>query len=406
MSQIHEKEPFMKRSTMAMLAALATTACEVSGEGLGTDPGVRDPMSTGAPGARGGGVPGTDSADGGLGAAPPGAGPSPTSPTPSPTPGGAKTPAPAYATSGAKLTDPCGQEVVLRGINKMAVFADRKGDSFPEIAKTGANAVRFMWLTSEPATEAVQTIQRAIDSELVPMWELHDATGDFSKMPQIEAFWTDASTVGVLKQFESRLLVNLANEAGQTVSDATFTATYTQLVQKLRTAGVRSPFVIDAAGYGRNVEQLLRVAPGLIAADPLHNLVFSWHVYDSGAGETARIDQALATAAAQKLPLIFGEFGNVSPGACGQAVPYQHLITRAAASGVGYFPWSWDNFNGDCSNGTSSAFDMVADGLHASTLKAGWATEVVTTHAASIQKTSKRTLWQTKAAVASGKCGP
>lgn len=96
----------------------------------------------------------------------------------------------------------------------------------------------------------------------------------------------------------------------------------------------------------------------------------------------------------------------MSPGACGQAVPYQHLITRAAASGVGYFPWSWDNFNGDCSNGTSSAFDMVADGLHASTLKAGWATEVVTTHAASIQKTSKRTLWQTKAAVASGKCGP
>lgn len=144
----------------------------------------------------------------------------------------------------------------------MAVFADCKGDSFPEIAKTGANAVRFMWLTSEPATEAVQTIQRAIDSELVPMWELHDATGDFSKMPQIEAFWTDASTVGVLKQFESRLLVNLANEAGQTVSDATFTATYTQLVQKLRAAGVRSPFVIDAAGYGRNVEQLLRVAPG------------------------------------------------------------------------------------------------------------------------------------------------
>ena len=30
-------------------------------------------------------------------------------------------------------------------------FADRAGDSFPEIASTGANAVRFMWVTGVPA---------------------------------------------------------------------------------------------------------------------------------------------------------------------------------------------------------------------------------------------------------------
>jgi hypothetical protein len=56
--------------------------------------------------------------------------------------------------------------------------------------------------------------------------------------------------------------------------------------------------------------------------------------------------------------------------------------------------WSWDNFNGDCKQGNASPFDMVSDGIHLSTLKAGWATEVVTTDPASIAKTAKRTPWQ------------
>jgi mannan endo-1,4-beta-mannosidase len=312
---------------------------------------------------------------------------------------GSRAPKPAYYVANGKLYDPCGEELILRGVNKMAVFADRKGDSFPEIAKTGANVVRFMWLSSVPASEAVQTIQRAIDAQLVPMWELHDATGDFSKMPTVEAFWTDPGTIAVLKQFESRLLVNLANEAGQTVADPTWSSTYTGLVGKLRAAGLRMPFVIDAAGYGRNVEQLLKLAPGLLAADPQKNLIFSWHEYDSGAGESARIDAAFATATNGKIPFIVGEFAHLTPGACGNAVPYQHLMTAAHAKGIGWMPWSWDDFNGDCKppNGPSP-FDMVGDGIHLSTLKSGWATEVVQSDPSSIQKTAKRTGWQTSKA--------
>ena len=304
---------------------------------------------------------------------------------------------PAYYVAAGKLYDPCGEEVIPRGVNKMAVYIDRAGDSFPEIAKTGANTVRFMWFTAVPASEAVQTLQRAVDSGLIPIWEMHDATGDFSKMPQIETYWTAADTVTVLKQFESRLLVNIANEAGQTVSDNDLVTTYTRIIGKLRTAGLRMPVIIDAAGYGRNVEQLLRIAPSILAADG--NALFSWHVYDPGANQPARIDSALATAKAQKIPFLMGEFANLSPGACGQTVPYLDVITKAQAAGVGYIPWSWDNSNSDCDGGSGSPFNMVSDGLHFSTLTAGWATEVVMSNAASIKNTSRRTYYQTN-----GKC--
>lgn len=121
----------------------------------------------------------------------------------------------------------------------------------------------------------------------------------------------------------------------------------------------------------------------------------SWHEYDSGSGEAARIDAAMTNAATNAIPFIVDEFGSVSPGACGNAVPYKHLISAAEANGFGYLPWSWDDANGDCKQGNASAFDMVGDGIHLSTLKAGWATEVVTSDPASIQKTAKRTAWQT-----------
>jgi hypothetical protein len=132
----------------------------------------------------------------------------------------------------------------------------------------------------------------------------------------------------------------------------------------------------------------------VLAADPLHNVVFSWHVYNPGSDEVARIDSSLPAARDAGIALVIGEFGPVSPGACQLSVPYAHVLDAAEANGVGYLPWSWDNFNGDCNTGAGSAFDMVADGIHAAQLNAGYASEVVLTHPASIQNTSVLTSWQ------------
>ncbi|MCC7406005.1 MAG: cellulase family glycosylhydrolase [Bdellovibrionales bacterium] len=245
----------------------------------------------------------------------------------------------------------------------------------------------------EPS-EVVQTLQRAVDSKLIPIWELHDATGDWSKMADIEAYWTSPTTLDILKRFDTKMIVNLANEAGATVSNQELTTVYSRLVSKLRDAGVKAPLMIDASGWGRNAEQLLEIAPILLNQDPLHNLIFSWHVYDSGSDQPARIQRVASSFKQQKLPFIIGEFGPKSPGACHLDVPWLEVIRTAQQLGLGYLPWSWDNFNGDCEDGEFSVFDLVTDGIHLSTLRSGWATEVIMTDAASINKTSRRTAWQ------------
>jgi mannan endo-1,4-beta-mannosidase len=332
-------------------------------------------------------------------AAPPsttGTSPAGEAPAPGPVPTGAPT-HDTYYVSGADLFDRCGEKIVLRGINKMAVYLDRAGASFPEIAKTGANAVRFMWLSAVAANEAEAALQSAIDAQLVPIWELHDATGDFSKMNVVEAFWTSPATLATLAKFEGDVIVNIANEAGQGVVDADYVATYARIIGKLRTAGIRSPLMIDAAGYGRNVEQLLAQGPALVAADPLKNVLLSWHLYDAGTAQLGRIDTQLANARTQGLPLVVGELGPVEPGNCSSPVEYRHLMSKAQELGVGYLAWSWDNVNYNCgAPEADSPMNMVSDGIHASTLRSGFGSTVVDTDPAGIRKTSKRGRWAQK----------
>jgi mannan endo-1,4-beta-mannosidase len=217
----------------------------------------------------------------------------------------------------------------------------------------------------------------------------------------VVAWWTDPATIAVLQQFESRMIANIANEGGDTVDDAVWVSTYQSVVGTLRGAGLRLPLMIDAAGYGRNVDQLLRLAPQLVESDALHNVIFSWHVYNPGDAEAARIDASFAAARAAGLALAVGEFGPVSPGACHLSVPYAHVVDAAASAGIGWLAWSWDNFNGDCDLGSGSAFDMVSDGIHASTLVDGYARDVVVNLPGSIANTSAKTTWQT-----SGRCTP
>jgi hypothetical protein len=192
------------------------------------------------------------------------------------------------------------------------------------------------------------------------------------------------------------------------VSDNDLAAAHIRMVNQIRSAGLRMPLIVTASGYGRNVEQLMRVAPAIQQADPLRNMLFDWHVYDAGADMPARIDRAFATAASQKTPLVIGEFGPVDPGLCSAQVPWKHLITQAQAKGIGWTAWSWDGHNTDCQGAatnnppyTTSRFNLVSDGIRLSTLQPGWATEIVVNDAAGLRNTGKRAPWQL-----GGQCTP
>lgn len=328
-----------------------------------------------------------------------------TPPTSSTTTTSPKTAKATFYVKGRFLFDPCDNKVTLRGVNKMNIFTDRTGASFPEIAKTGANSVRIVWKAFDDngqptkAAELDTLITRCVRQKMIPIVEAHDATGVWSMLGQMVSFWKRADIVAVIQKHQKYLLVNIANECGDDqVTDAQFTQGYTSAVQQLRQAGIHTPLVIDGRDFGKDLEQLVRVGPGLIQADPDKNLLFSVHTYwpiTFGATPQFIKDQFQAAVNAG-LPFIIGEFAgfgafagtNVSPcGPKGQ-IDYQTIISEAQRLDIGWLVWEWGPGNTGGGDPLCVIIDMTTDSKF-NTLK-GWGKDVAVTHAASIQKTSVR----------------
>ncbi len=315
---------------------------------------------------------------------------------------------PSFTVSGRTIRDAAGKPVVLRGVNKMSVFDDedpRGAISFPEIRKTGANTVRIVWgITSNLAPNGPKTnpdvldalIGNARSSGLVPMIELHDATGDWSRLDSLVNYWVQPRIVSIIQKHREYLLVNIGNEVGDdTVSDAQFTQRYTAAVQRMRGAGIRTPLVIDAPDWGKRLTTLNATAAALLDADPDRNLIFSVHMYwPANGGATQQfIKDALQGAVNANYPLIVGEFAshgafnpNGSICAEGGRVEYKTILAETQRHGIGWYAWEWGPGNG-FNDPLCALMDMTTNRRFDS-LQPGWATEVATTDPNSIKNTA------------------
>ncbi len=311
---------------------------------------------------------------------------------------------PGSYTQGRFLFDNCGNKITLRGVNKMSVWTDREGNSFAEIAKSGANCVRIVWLTKEDngqptsAANLDDLIAKCAAQNMIPMVEVHDATGDWSKLGDMVSFWKRSDILSVIKKHEKYLLINIANECGDDrVTDAQFSQGYTSAVQQLRQAGIRTPLVIDGADWGKNLEQLVRVGPGLIQADPNKNLLFSVHTYwpvAQGASPQFIKDQFEAAVKAN-LPFIVGEFaaygayaGNASICSAAGRVDYQTILSETQRLGIGWLAWEWGPGNAGGGDPLCSVMDMTTDGRFVNLV--GWGKDLALTNTNGIQRTSSR----------------
>jgi mannan endo-1,4-beta-mannosidase len=294
-------------------------------------------------------------------------------------------------TQGSDLYTYCGEKVLLRGLNQMSIWTDASGTSYPAIASFGSNAIRIVFAETGNATGLDTLLTKAEANKMIPIPELHDATGNISGVPGTVTWWTQAPVVAVIKKHEKWMLLNIANESGDNnVSDSTFQSTYTSAITSLRNAGITVPLVIDGSGWGQKVEQLLTVAPALLAADPQKNVIFSWHEYTGGSQENARITTSLEKSKTLGIVLINGEFASGGAGVCAQTIPYKFLLSEAQRVGTGWLAWSWDTSNSDCASGGSSIFNMTSNLTSASGLVSGWASDVVRDDPNSIKNTSIR----------------
>jgi mannan endo-1,4-beta-mannosidase len=128
---------------------------------------------------------------------------------------------PGFRVQGRHLYDRFGNQVILVGVNKMVIWTDRDGlPAFPEIAKTGANVVRIVWLTEGSAKELDFAITNAYNNKLIPMVDCHDSTGKWDMLSVCVDYWVRSDIVEVLKKHQEYLLINIANEAGKGVVPA------------------------------------------------------------------------------------------------------------------------------------------------------------------------------------------
>ena len=299
---------------------------------------------------------------------------------------------------GRYLYDRCREQVILRGVNKMAVF--ESGDPtcaeiFPEIKKTGANVVRIVWLTDSEevlgeypkATVANldAVIQNCRDHLMIPMIELHDATGDWSKLGSLVDFWIRPDVVSVVKKHQEYLLLNIGNEVGDDqVTDQEFKEGYAAAITAIRQAEIQVPLVIDAAYWGQEMSYLLNNAAELLATDS--NLLFSlhvwWHYHEQPAADFV---EAVNAAVAANIPLLVGEFSGVSQ-ECQPGSPYPEILEKCQEAAIGWIAWEWGPGN-EFGTPSCPAMNLTADGQFNS-IQDGWARTVLLDHPYSIKNTA------------------
>ena len=310
-----------------------------------------------------------------------------------------------FYTQGRHLHDRLDNQVILRGVNKMSVFdgADPTGAiSFPEIRKTGANSVRIVWkISNEGAPTDLNILDALItnakQNHLIPLIELHDATGDWNSLHKLVNYWIQPAVVNIIQKHQEYLLVNIGNEVGDDqVTDAQFIAGYTTAIQSLRTAGIHTPLVIDAADWGKNLSLLDATAPTLLNADPDQNLLFSVHLYwpISDGADANFIRENLQKSVDLGYPLIVGEFSQFG-GFAGQGqsicspngeIDYKTIIEECDKHEIGWYAWEWGPGN-DFNDPLCAVMDMTPDRLFAN-LKPGWAEQVAISSPYSIKNTS------------------
>jgi mannan endo-1,4-beta-mannosidase len=333
-----------------------------------------------------------------------------------------------FYVDGTTLKDPCGDAVILRGVNKMSVFdeADPNGDTYlPEIAKSNSNCVRIVWQATYSNGQAARIaqletlIQKCMALKMIPMVEMHDATCNLGGLSAVVDYWTQAEMVTLVQKYEHALLVNIANEAGDyAVTTAPFVAAYKTAITRLRDAGIRTPLFIDAPDCGKNLEVLIPAAATLQAHDPDHNLMFSVHTYWSKLAvsnvQPTFIKDQLDAAAAANVPLIIGELcafggwvGNDSPdyAACGDegAVDYKTVLQEASRHNMGYLVWEWGPGNGYYNYDPPvlcPGMDMTTNGTYQSIVNIavgdatkGWIRDVVIDHANGLRKSANKTAY-------------
>lgn len=256
-----------------------------------------------------------------------------------------------FSTDHRRLIDANGQTFVIRGMNNPhAWFGEKAYQALDAIHATRSNTIRIVWETKGRDADLERIIQRCIELEMIPMVELHDVTGNTSgdRLADMARWYAEPERVAMLRQYERYLLLNIANEWGDNKMKAQYwREAYERAISIMREAGYVTTLVIDAPGWGQNIDHIVTCGQQLIDADPQHNILFSVHMYGRW-NHADRIVEQLTLCHTQELPIIVGEFGyNYANGRNNLHCKADHrtILATCCQLEYGYMPWSWTGNN-------------------------------------------------------------
>jgi len=297
---------------------------------------------------------------------------------------------------GRYLYDPCGEQVVLRGAN-VGTFAYSRGiPHIAELAKTGANCARltFRYVINRHTPHQVDSaIQLCVDNNMIAMPCVWDATGKWDGMDICIDYWCQPEMVEVLQKNEDRILLNIANEGGNfDVTDSAYREVYARAVKRLRSAGLHMPLVIDASGWGRRQAYILDNAEYLIEQDPEHNLLFSWHPWDTQKPRSFYKD-AIDASIEKNICMIVGEFSQIGV-FYKKDIDYQYILKYCHEKDIGWLVWWWNSWNKK-DNAPEGHSLTDSGGIYGDWANEPYGEYVTIGSEYSIQATSKRTQYLT-----------
>jgi hypothetical protein len=295
------------------------------------------------------------------------------------------TPAPVAAatmrTSGRRLLDSCGNPFVVRGVEQIFGNQLPEGNDWlgllNQIASTGVNAVRILAGTDTLAVSDVDDLLGAVAEHgmVAYVTPYGNEGGGWLARPEVKT---------MLAKHEAYILIDAFGEPTFDDRDR-FVAEATSSLQRVRSLGYRVPLVVTANQFGRDLPSILELGPEILATDPLHNTVFGWQAYWSSNGYYQNtygysLEEGVSAAAAAPFPVQLG-LDRVTDFPSDATADFGALMSATQANGIGWLWWDWYNPYGNENSLTvdGSATNLTSTGR-----------TVVSSHAASVQKTSQR----------------
>ena len=241
-----------------------------------------------------------------------------------------------------QIFDATGAAFLPWGVNKAHVDQASTG-----LELTGANAVRVNLYFRLPNATTTSLFDRLYAAHIVVIpgrWEATCREGaEFvtALAADVDAWVAEAAA---WKKYERASMINISNEAGP-ANSTDWRDQYITAVGRMRAAGYSGLLMIDSGGCGQDVDDIAKYGAAVLAADPLHNIVFSLHVYGDTPNVTTlntNLDRLKATG----LSIVIGEFGpgrNIGPSPTNLAPA--DLMASALARGIGTLAWAADDNN-------------------------------------------------------------